>query len=121
MDHRIRTILAGIVGVSNIMMIVVKDRTKEIGIRKAMGATPWSIVSLILQSCIITSFAGYLGLVLGVIVLETIGSKIESQFFSQPSVDLNIALYALLLLVFSGAMAGFIPAGERQPSSQLRH
>ena len=76
-----------------------------------MGATPWSIVSLILQEAVlITSFAGYFGLVLGVVVLETVGSNIESKFFSHPSVDLTVALYALVLLVFSGALAGFIPA-----------
>jgi putative ABC transport system permease protein len=107
----IGTIIAGVVGVSNIMMIVVKDRTKEIGIRKALGATPASIISLILQEAIlITGFAGYIGLVLGVGLLELISKQIDTPFFKQPEVDIRIAIGATLLLIVAGALAGFFPA-----------
>ncbi|HQO50143.1 MAG TPA: FtsX-like permease family protein, partial [Bacteroidales bacterium] len=107
----IGTIIAGVVGVSNIMMIVVKDRTKEIGIRKALGATPGSIIGLIMQEAIlITGFAGYIGLVLGVGLLELISKSIDTPFFKQPEVNIQIAVGATLLLVVAGALAGFIPA-----------
>jgi putative ABC transport system permease protein len=123
----IGTIIAGVVGVSNIMMIVVKERTNEIGIRKALGATPWSIVSLILlESVLITSFAGYIGLVMGVGLLELISPVFESSetFFKNPEVDVSIALGATLVMVVSGMLAGFVPARKAaaiQPIEALRY
>lgn len=108
------TIIAGVVGVSNIMMIVVKERTKEIGIRKAIGASPSSIVSLILlESIVITSVAGYIGLVLGVGLLELLKPAFESvPYMKDPQANFSVALYATLLLIISGAFAGFVPANR---------
>ena len=107
----IGTIIAGIVGVGNIMLIIVKERTKEIGIRKALGALPMSIVGMILQeSVFVTMFAGLFGLIFGLGLLELVGPQIESDFIKYPQVDFNIALTTVFLLVFAGALAGFIPA-----------
>ncbi len=106
------TIIAGIVGVSNIMIIVVKERTKEIGIRKALGASPGSVISLILQEAIIiTAVAGFFGLLVGVGLLELISNGMPaSDFFRNPGVDFNVAVGAASLIVLAGALAGYIPA-----------
>jgi len=106
------TLLAGVVGVSNIMLVAVRERTREIGVRKAVGATPGSIIGLVLQESIfITATAGYLGLLVGVALLEVLTKAIPSaEYFRNPYVDLRVAIYATLLLVLAGAVAGFFPA-----------
>jgi putative ABC transport system permease protein len=110
------TIIAGVIGVGNIMLIVVKERTKEIGVRKALGATPWSIISMILQETIvITTFAGYLGLLgsTGIIAgLNYLLKKYnaEGSFFANPEVDLTMALAATTVLIVGGALIGLVPA-----------
>ena len=110
------TLLAGIIGVSNIMLIIVKERTKEIGIRKALGATSWSIVSLILQEAIVlTGFAGYIGFLSGVGLLTLIRwaidtYDIETGFFRSPSVDFSVAITSVVILTLFGALAGLVPA-----------
>ncbi len=111
----IGTILAGMIGVGNIMLIIVKERTKEIGIRKSLGARPWSIISMIVtESLVISGISGYLGLVVGVVVIEGISYAIqnfglENEFFTNPEIDFSAAFMAIAVLLFSGVLAGLIP------------
>lgn len=112
----IGTLLAGVIGVSNIMLIIIKERTKEIGIQRAIGATPWTIISqVILESVILTTFAGYFGLVLGVGIVEGVNYMLvvtgaESEMFVNPEVNFSAAIQALEVLVVAGLFAGVIPA-----------
>jgi len=108
----IGSIVAGIVGVSNIMLITVKERKREIGIRKAIGASPASIIDLVVtEAIIITLVFGYLGLVAGVVVLELMAYLIKGvAYFKDPEVNLVTAFGAVFLLVLSGALAGIFPA-----------
>ena len=112
------TILAGAIGVGNIMLIVVKERTREIGLRKALGATPASIVLMIVQeSVFITAVAGYMGLVVGTLLLQVIARALgaggdASRFFNRPEVDFRTALVALGVLVISGVLASLMPAAR---------
>ena len=106
------TILAGIVGVSNIMLIAVRERTREIGVRKALGATPGSILSMITQEALVlTAVAGYVGLAAGVGLIALVAHFMPaSDFFRNPEIDMRIAIMATILLVITGTLAGFFPA-----------
>ena len=105
------TIIAGVVGVGNIMIIIVKERTKEIGVRKALGAEPASIIAMILQEAVfVTMFAGLFGLIAGLGLLELVGPQVDSPFIKYPQVDFTTAITTVFILVVAGALAGFIPA-----------
>jgi putative ABC transport system permease protein len=105
------TIIAGVVGVSNIMLIVVKERTKEIGIRKALGAKPWAIIGMILHEAIfITAISGFTGLILGMGLLELLGPYVKLDYVVNPSVNFTVAMSTVVLLIAAGALAGFFPA-----------
>lgn len=115
------TLLSGIVGVSNIMLITVKERTREFGVRKAIGAKPWSILKLIItESIIITSFFGYIGMVCGVVANEIMDATIghttvdtglfKAAMFVNPTVGLGTCIGATIAIVIAGTIAGLIPA-----------
>jgi putative ABC transport system permease protein len=120
------TLVAGVVGVGNVMLITVRERTKEIGIRKALGATPFWVVSFIIQEAVfITTAAGLAGIASAVGLLAFVRSlKLEAEMFKDPGVDLGIALAAAGVLVVAGAVAGAIPAlraAAIQPIEALRY
>ncbi len=108
----IMTIAAGIVGVGNIMTIVVKERTREIGIRKALGARPVSIIGMIMQEAVlITSVSGFTGLLSGICLLELLRTKMPpNDYFYNPEADIRIAVSATVFLIAAGLLAGFFPA-----------
>jgi len=107
----IGTLIAGIIGISNIMVYIVKERTKELGIRKALGATPKSIIGMILmESIFITAVAGYSGLLIGVFTLKAIGDGLEDYFIINPSVETYVVTGATIILIIAGTIAGYIPA-----------
>jgi len=109
------TLFAGIIGVSNIMLVIVKERTKEIGVRKALGATPWDIISqIILESIFLSSIAGFVGVISGVWLLELVAMFVEGQdgAFQNPGVDFKIVFWALMILIFAGSLAGLLPASR---------
>ena len=115
------TLVSGVVGVSNIMLISVKERTREFGIRRAIGARPWSIVRMVMaESVVITAFFGYIGMLLGVFFCEymdsTVGNQtmdmgvFQAKYFVNPTVDLSTCLTATVIIVIAGVLAGLFPA-----------
>lgn len=118
------TLLAGIIGISNIMVYIVKERTQEIGVRKAIGAKPNSIIALIIQeSIVITVISGFIGVGLGVLTLELIGDSLEAYFIKDPSVGWGLIIVAFVCLILAGLIAGFVPsyrASKIKPIEALR-
>ncbi|MDH6535248.1 ABC transporter permease [Parabacteroides sp. 52] len=112
------TLLAGVIGVSNIMMVTVKERTNEIGVRRALGAKPFNIISQVMsESLLLTTMAGLLGLTLGVFLLDMVSRLMlnnaagaDGTFFDAPQIDIGTAVIATTVLLFSGLFAGLIPA-----------
>ena len=125
----IGTLLAGVIGVSNIMLVVVKERTREIGIQRALGATPRMIIGqIITEAVVLTTFAGYFGMTIGVGLLELINYLLEktgsTEMFRHPGINFTVGITALMILVVSGALAGFIPARRAisvKPIDALRY
>ena len=126
----IGTLIAGVIGVSNIMLIIVKERTKEIGIQRALGASPWRVISQVIsESVVLTAMSGILGLILGVFTVEAINYALNAaggggEMFLNPTVDFKIAVVALIILILSGIVAGLIPARKAvavKPIDALRY
>ncbi len=109
----IMTLLAGIIGISNIMLVVIRERTKEIGIRRSIGAKPSNIIiQIVLEALTLTFFAGTIGFMVGVGILELLGSQLEHDAFTNPEIDIWVSLSALTMLIFSGLIAGIMPASK---------
>jgi putative ABC transport system permease protein len=114
----IGTLLAGVIGISNIMLVIVKERTKEIGVKRALGATPIQIIiQIITESVFLTTLSGYIGLVAGVALIEAINVAItkfqmNNDMFKHPEVDFSTAIIALIILIIAGVFAGLIPANR---------
>lgn len=128
----IGTLLAGVIGVSNIMLVIIKERTQEIGVMRAIGATPWKVISqIIMESVFLTTLAGYLGLFSGILLLEGANKLLEMAaknggdgiFIKNPEINFGVAVACLMILIISGAIAGYLPAKravEIKPIDALR-
>ena len=107
----IGTLIAGIIGISNIMVFIVKERTKELGIRKALGASPSEIIKMIItESIFITSVSGIFGMVGGIILLNSVDTGLHEYFITRPGVNIGLAITATIVLIVFGVVAGYIPA-----------
>ena len=112
----IGTLAAGVIGVSNIMLVIIRERTREIGVRRAIGATPWSIsTQIVLEAIFLTSTAGYTGLFAGIGLIDLLDwalhkFDVQATMFLNPDVQLTTAMQALAILVVAGTLAGLIPA-----------